>query len=82
MVIALVGYALTGAEKLPIDQVPKEPVTALALALVLFILFVVSLALTVSAQKRERAETLGALPVTAAVNAAHNGPKDIVVERR
>lgn len=79
MVIALVGYALTGVEKLPIDKVPAEPVTALALAIVLFIMSVASLVMTVSAQKQERAQ--GALPVTAAVHAAHDGPKDISVER-
>ncbi len=81
VVIALVGYALTGVEKLPADAVPKEPVTAFALSLVLFILFVVSLALTATQQKRERADAKGALPVTAAVHAVHDGPKDIAVER-
>lgn len=80
----LVGYALTGVEKLPVDQVPKEPVTALALSIVLFLLFVVSLAMTASHYKQERARAQGALPVTAAVkaaNAAIDGPKDIAVER-
>jgi hypothetical protein len=70
VVIALVGYALTGVEKLPVDKVPSAPVTALALALVLFILAVVSLAMTASKQKRERAETKGALPVGLATNSS------------
>lgn len=77
----LVGYALTGVEKLPVDKVPKEPVTALALALALFLLSVVSLAMTASRHNRERAQKLGALPVTAAFHAAYDGPKDIAVER-
>jgi membrane protein implicated in regulation of membrane protease activity len=80
VVIALVGYALTGVEKLPIDKVPAEPVTALALAIVLFIISVACVAGTVSQQKRESAN--GTLPVTAAVNAAYDGPKDMAVERR
>jgi hypothetical protein len=82
VVIALVGYALTGVEKLPIDKVPAEPVTALALAIALFIISVASLAGTVSYHKREHAQTLGALPVTAAVQAHHDGLKDMAVERR
>jgi hypothetical protein len=79
VVIALVGYALTGVEKLPIEKVPAEPVTAFALALVLFIISVASLAMTVSYHKRERCN--GALPVTAAVQAHHDAPKDLAVER-